>query len=112
MTRNEAVDLLKRRRELTGESFNDGTVDAWADALKPWTLDQCRQALTVVARSNARVVVGALVERLPALNRGRLFLVGSGYIDRDAQRRPAEPIPDRHAELVKLRETLRRVRGR
>ena len=112
MTRDETSRLLQARRNLTDESFNVGTLDDWAEALAPWTYDQCRASLVVAARLHGRVTVAHLVERLPPTNRGRLFLVGSGYIDRDAERRPAERRPDPVAEIAKLRETLRKVRGR
>ena len=112
MTKDETARLLAIRRNLTNQPHNDATVDAWAAALAPWTFDQCRAAIIVAARTHPQqIAVGNLIERLPARATRRLFLVGSGYIDRDAPRRDG-PIPDPVVEVERLRVELRKTRGR
>lgn len=65
MNTEETTALLKIRRELTGESLNDGTISAWSEALNGWTLNQCRKAMIAAARDHQRVSVRHLVEQLP-----------------------------------------------
>jgi hypothetical protein len=65
MTRTEIVNVLQTRRDLTGENFNDGTVDAWRAALDGWTFRQVIDAVTTAARVHQRVVVAHVVAELP-----------------------------------------------
>lgn len=65
MTSDETVAVLKVRRDLTGESFNDGTVIAWTEALGAWPMPAVRSAVVAAAREHKRVAVADVVERLP-----------------------------------------------
>jgi hypothetical protein len=61
----DTITALKIRRDLTGESFNDGTIDAWTEALDPWTPSQVRTAMITAAKTHHRVTVAQVVELLP-----------------------------------------------
>jgi len=61
----DTLIALRIRRDLTGESFNDGTIEAWADALDYWPLTEVRRAITAAARAHNRVSVAQVVEHLP-----------------------------------------------
>jgi len=65
MNTNETTELLRIRRELTGESFNDRTVQTWNEALKSWTTDQVRLAIVAASLAHQRVTVAHVVELLP-----------------------------------------------
>lgn len=65
MNTAETTALLRVRRDLTGETFNDGTVTAWRDALADWQLPAVRTALVAAAREHQRVTVAHVTERLP-----------------------------------------------
>jgi hypothetical protein len=65
MTGEEARALLVLRRDLTGESFNDGTIWAWHDALGGDPITIVRPALLRAARKSGRVTIAALVAELP-----------------------------------------------
>jgi hypothetical protein len=66
MNTDEATVMLRLRRDLTGESFNDGTVAAWSEALGAWPTAAVRVAIVDAARGHQRVSVAHVVERLPA----------------------------------------------
>jgi hypothetical protein len=66
MNRDDTARLLQARRTLTNEPHGADTVDAWAQALAPWTYAQAHAALIDAARNHARVIVAHLVERLPS----------------------------------------------
>ncbi len=61
----DTLVALRIRRDLTGESFNDGTIEAWADALDYWPLTEVRKAITIAARTHNRISVALVVEQLP-----------------------------------------------
>lgn len=63
MTRDEVRKLLVMRRDLSGETFNDGTIDAWSTALAGWGYDAARQALVKATSSHDRVTVYAVAEQ-------------------------------------------------
>lgn len=65
MNTNDTTELLRVRRELTGESFNDRTVQTWNEAFKPWTVDQVRLAIVAASLAHQRVTVAHVVELLP-----------------------------------------------
>ena len=65
----DTLVALRLRRDLTGESFNDGTIEAWADALDHWTLTDVRKAITKAARTHTRITVAGVVEQLPPRTR-------------------------------------------
>jgi hypothetical protein len=64
MNRRETEQLLRRRRDLTGESLNDGTVDAWTEALADTDFSAAMKAVVAAARTHDRVSVGALIGAL------------------------------------------------
>jgi len=66
MTRDETRHLLLIRRELTGEPFNDGTIDAWHRALAHDRVVDVRTALDRAAREHHRVTIAHIAERLPS----------------------------------------------
>jgi hypothetical protein len=65
MTRTDCRLLLIRRRELTGETFNDGTIDAWTETFPALTLDVALTTMGRAARTRDRVTVHAFTEALP-----------------------------------------------
>lgn len=65
MNTEDTTSLLRIRRDLTGESFNDGTIDVWCEALAGWPLTECRTAIIAAARDHQRVTVRHVVEQLP-----------------------------------------------
>jgi hypothetical protein len=69
MNADETTAVLKIRRDLTGETFNDGTIGAWTLALGSWPLVQVRTALIAAAREANRVNVAHVVDRLPQRSR-------------------------------------------
>jgi hypothetical protein len=69
MNRGQTEQLLRRRRDLTGESLNDGTVDAWREALAETDFAAAMKAIVSAARTHDRVSVGALMEALPRAQR-------------------------------------------
>ncbi len=64
MNRAEATSLLRLRRELTGETFNDGTLDAWLRACASTDPHEAQHAMTEAARAG-RVTLASFTERLP-----------------------------------------------
>jgi len=69
MNTDETITALRVRRDLTGESFNDGTVGAWTEALRPWPMPTVCSAVVAAARQHKRVAVADVVERLPQRTR-------------------------------------------
>lgn len=65
MTIDEMTAILRIRRDLTGESFNDGTIEAWCEALNSWSPVEARTALIAAAREHTRVGIAHVSERLP-----------------------------------------------
>jgi hypothetical protein len=65
MNTSDITELLRIRRELTGENFNNGTVQAWTEAFKQRTTDQVRLALVAASLTHQRVTVAHIVEHLP-----------------------------------------------
>jgi hypothetical protein len=63
VNRAETERLLRRRRDLTGESFNDGTVDAWASVLADVDYGLAVVALERAA-PNGRVTIASLFQHL------------------------------------------------
>ena len=57
MTNTEANELLRLRRALTGETYNDETVAAWKAAFDEWQYTDCRDALVATARTEKRITV-------------------------------------------------------
>jgi hypothetical protein len=89
MNRAETEALLRLRRDLTGETFNDGTVNAWGQALDGWSYAQTSTAVTVASRLHGRVNVSHVVEQLPAHERQQArdqhstscICAGRGWLD-------------------------------
>lgn len=70
MNRADTTNILRLRRELTRESFNDGTVDAWTDALRSWTPTQVRAAINASALEGTQhITVPHVVAHLPTQQR-------------------------------------------
>jgi hypothetical protein len=65
MNVDETTNALKVRRDLTGESFNDGTITAWCEALGAWPIAKVRTAIVAAAREHQRVTVAHVVDHLP-----------------------------------------------
>lgn len=65
MTHDETRALLITRRDLTGESFNDGTIDAWHTALERFDRVDCRLALSEAAQRTDHVHIRDMIEQLP-----------------------------------------------
>lgn len=65
MNQTETGDLLRLRRELTGTTWNDETIAAWAQALKDQDYDACRTALLTAAQTDRKITVAHVVEQLP-----------------------------------------------
>jgi hypothetical protein len=66
MNNTETAELLRMRRNLTGATYNDDTVTDWQLALRPWSYEQCREALATAALAHPRVSIAHLAEYLPA----------------------------------------------
>lgn len=64
MTADDTTAVLRIRRDLTGESFNDGTIAAWTAALGAWPLAAVRGAIVKAAQAHKRVTVADVVEHL------------------------------------------------
>jgi hypothetical protein len=62
---DQTTQALKVRRDLTGESFSDGTIAAWCEALGAWPLGQVRTAIVTAAREHQRVAVAHVAALLP-----------------------------------------------
>lgn len=69
MNLDETTAALRIRRDLTGESFNDGTITAWCEALGSWPMTEIRTAVIDAARQHQRVTVAHVHERLPQRTR-------------------------------------------
>jgi hypothetical protein len=111
-------NLLIRRRELTGESFNDHTIQSWQDLLKGADYRDAVEALNTAATQHERVNARHLHEHLPGNTRpARQPTVGmpdcleceavgfSGFVDNYGTRRMAPCAtcrPDDHAKWMKL----------
>lgn len=61
----DTLIALKVRRDLTGESFNDGTIAVWTEALAPWPMPTVRKAIINAAKEHNRVTIAHIVGRLP-----------------------------------------------
>ena len=64
MTNDEAARILRIRRDLTGEQFNDGTVEVWREALHDWSPVEVRAAVIAASREHERVTVAHVTKRL------------------------------------------------
>lgn len=69
MNTDETSAVLRVRRDLTGESFNDGTIAAWCEALGGWPGTVVRTALIAACRDHQRVAVAHVAALLPQINR-------------------------------------------
>lgn len=65
MNNTEAGELLRLRRALTGGTYNDETIAAWAEALAGDDYEQCRAALIKAALTEKKITVAHVVEHLP-----------------------------------------------
>lgn len=66
MTPEATRNLLLRRRELTGEQFNDATVKSWGDLLRNVEYQAAVEALNHAVVEHERVNARHLHEHLPA----------------------------------------------
>jgi hypothetical protein len=64
---DETSAVLRVRRDLTGESFNDGTIAAWCEALGAWPGSTVRTAVIAACRDHQRVAVAHVAALLPQL---------------------------------------------
>jgi hypothetical protein len=93
MNPDETLALLKARRALTGQVYDDDAVAAWHEALSVWSYDCVRTALIRAARDNTRITVAHIVERLqPPPNTSPRLLK---YTCIRCRERPAEPLRTR-----------------
>jgi hypothetical protein len=67
MNRTETAELLRTRRELSGGTYNDDTIDVWHEALAGWTYSEVRNALVRASRQHSRVTIASVVEHLRPL---------------------------------------------
>lgn len=65
MTITDTAELLRNRRNLTGQTYNEDTITDWCDALEGWTYEQCRNALLAASRDERRITIAHIIERLP-----------------------------------------------
>jgi hypothetical protein len=65
MTHDEWRRLMLLRRELTGETFNDGTLDAWDKAHPTVGYVSARSAMTAAAKGHDRVTLHHFTDALP-----------------------------------------------
>lgn len=66
MTRDETETILRNRRALTGQTYDDDMIDLWDEALAEWTYRETRDAMLHAARTERRVSIAQLIEHLPA----------------------------------------------
>lgn len=64
MNTDDTANILRIRRDLTGEQFNDGTVTGWTLALKEWPKVEVRDAVIAASRAHERVTVAHVVDLL------------------------------------------------
>jgi hypothetical protein len=109
-------NLLIRRRELTGESFNDHTIQSWQDLLKGTDYRDAVEALNTAATQHERVNARHLHEHLPGNTKparqagmpGCLECDAAGFsdfVDNYGTRRTAPCAtcrPDEHAKWMNL----------
>jgi hypothetical protein len=90
MNIQQTTALLRMRRDLTGESFNDGTIEAWTEALADTDAHHVHKALIAAARIYQRVTIAHIYSHLPP--------------------RPPTPQPIEHdnRELISCDEYIRR----
>lgn len=69
MTPDATRNLLLRRRELTGETFNDQTVSSWHKLLEHIDYPDAVNALTQAATQHERINARHLHEHLPSTSR-------------------------------------------
>jgi len=69
MNRDETSRLLRTRSALTSQPYGDDAIDAWYEALHPWTYTAARDALVDAARHDKKVSVAHVVDRLPPIER-------------------------------------------
>ena len=65
MNRDEVRTFMIRRRDLTGETFNDGTLDVWTQALASWRYADALQALITAAVASKTVRLADVVAARP-----------------------------------------------
>jgi hypothetical protein len=65
MNQTETAELLRTRRGLTGETYNDDTVAAWRDALDGQDYEACRTAVINSSKTEKRITVAHVVAQLP-----------------------------------------------
>lgn len=65
----ETGELLRTRRNLTGTTFNDDTIRDWHHAIGAWSFAQCHDALVDASRTERKVTVAHLIDRLPVQRR-------------------------------------------
>ena len=64
MDRNGVIDVLRLRRALTGDTYNELTVDAWHTVFAHNDYDQVHTALVEAAKDQRHVAVADVVARL------------------------------------------------
>jgi len=65
MTFDETVLLLKSRRTLTGQVYDDVAFNAWHTALEPWSYTEVLTAMIDAARTESKIAVAHIVKHLP-----------------------------------------------
>jgi len=65
MTRDETIQVLRARRALTGQVYDDSTIDAWNEAFDAWAASQVHAAVIAAALTHQSVNVAHVVENLP-----------------------------------------------
>jgi len=65
MTFDETVLLLRSRRTLTGQVYDDVAFNAWHTALEPWSYTEVLVAMIEAVRTESKVTVAHVVKHLP-----------------------------------------------
>lgn len=121
MNTQDTLIALKVRRDLTGESFNDGTIAVWTEALTHWPLPQVRTAIIHAGKDHNRITIAHVHEQLPPLVHTTPHLEhcelcdGTGWLDDTPAPTDTTPVPSgrskpcRCTRGTQMIETQRRI---
>jgi hypothetical protein len=107
VNRDDTARLLRVRSALTSQPYGDEAIDAWHEVLKDRDFAVCRTAMVDASKTDKRITVAHLLDRLPQSERHRVdppeaceLCDGSGWVSIPSWRahnprhcRPTEALP-------------------